>query len=425
MPMTRMTAAALAIGFAAALPVANSPTGAAAADAAWPQWGGPARNFVVEARDLSTTWPAGGPRRKWQNPLGPGYSAIVTDGAALYTVYRDGTDDVAIALDAATGATIWKTAYDAPFVETCSERLGPVPRAAPLLISSTGDRVITVSAGGLMTSLDRRTGARQWSTELTADARDEIRACGYSSSPLGFEDLIITTAGGRGRGVVAIRAATGQLAWQSQDFQNAYSSPLLIDLDGQPEVVAFTYAEVSGLNPRTGALEWTHPHVADQGVNVAMPLWGPDHLLFVSSAYNGGSRVLRLTRQQNAVKVEEVWAHRRVRIHFGNGLRLGDRVYLSNGDFGAAPFVAVDVTTGDTVWRDRSVARASLIAAGNLLLILDEDGTLLLARPSDTGLDTLARAPVLTGRSWTAPTLSGTTLYLRNNSEIVALDLGK
>jgi outer membrane protein assembly factor BamB len=422
--MTRPVIAALAIALAAAPPIAISPTGAAA-DASWPQWGGPSRNFVVEARDLATTWPAGGPRRTWQRPLGPGYSAIVTDGAALYTVYREGSSDVAVALDAATGSTIWKTAYDAPFVETCSERLGPVPRAAPLLISSGGDRIITISAGGLMTSLDRRTGARQWSTALTPGAPDEVRACGYSSSPVAFEDLVITTAGGRGRGVVAVRAATGQLAWQAQDFQNAYSSPLLIDLDGQPEVIAFTYAEVSGLNPRTGALEWTHPHVADQGVNVAMPLWGKDNLLFVSSAYNGGSRALRLTRQPSTVKVDEVWAHRRVRIHFGNGLRLGDRVYLSNGDFGAAPFVAVDVKTGDTVWRDRSVARASLIAAGDLLLILDEDGTLVLARPSETGLDTLARAPILTGRAWTAPTLSGTTLYVRNNTEIVALDLGR
>lgn len=422
--MTRAVLAALATTVAAALPSAGSTSGAAAAGTAWPQWGGPSRNFVVEARDLATAWPESGPRRKWQKPLGPGYSAIVTDGVALYTVYRDGNRDIAVALDASTGATIWKTAYDAPFVETCSERLGPVPRAAPLLVSSPGDRVITISAGGLMTSLDRRTGARQWSTELTPNA-PEVRACGYSSSPVAFQDLIITTAGGQGRGVVAVRAATGETAWHSQDFQNAYSSPLLIDLDGQPEVVVFTYGEVSGLNPRTGALEWTHPHAADQGVNVAMPLWGKDNVLFVSSAYNGGSRALRLSRQQQAVKVDELWFHRRVRIHFGNGLRLGDRIYASNGDFGAAPFVAVDIKTGDTVWRDRSVARASLIAAGDLLLILDEDGTLVLAKPTDTGLDTLARAGVLEGRSWTAPTLSGTTLFVRNNTVIAALDLGK
>ena len=391
----------------------------------WPQWGGPSRNFVVEARDLATEWPATGPRRRWQKPLGPGYSAIVTDGRALYTLSRNGDDDVVVALDAATGETIWHTRYAAPFVETCSERLGAVPRAAPLLTSAGGDRVITISAGGLMNSFDRKTGARQWSVNLTPNPSETVRACGYSASPLAFEDLVITTAGGPGRGVLAVRASTGEVAWQSQDFQNGYSSPVVIDLDGQPELIAFTYGEVSGLNPRSGALEWTHPHPSDQGVNVATPLWGTDGLLFISSAYNGGSRVLRLTRQQGAVKVEEVWAHRRVRIHFGNGLRIGDRIYASNGDFGSAPFVAIDVKSGDTIWRDRSVARSTLIAAGDKLIILDEEGTLALATASDTGLTILAKASVLSGRTWTAPTLSATTLFIRNNAEIVALDLGK
>jgi outer membrane protein assembly factor BamB len=390
---------------------------------AWPQWGGPARNFVVDSRDLATTWPEGGPRRLWQRPLGEGFSAIVTDGRALYTLYRDGAADVVVALDAGNGETIWQTRYDAPFVETCSERLGAVPRAAPL-ITPTGNRLITVSAGGLMHSFDRATGRQQWRVDLLAHAAEASRACGYSSSPVAFDNLIITTAGGPGHGVVAVDAESGRTMWQSQDFQNGYSSPLIIDLDGQPEVVVFTYGEVSGLNPRTGALEWTVPHASDQGVNVATPLWGADHLLFVSSAYNGGSRVLRLARRDGKVTVEEVWANRRVRIHFGNAVRFGSRIFASNGDFGSAPFAAIDVNTGDMVWRDRSVARATLIGAGDKLLILDEDGVLALATPGDAGLTLHARASVLTARAWTVPTLSGTTLFLRDSHQIVALDLG-
>ena len=414
-------AIALATSLLPPLPNATDPS-------AWPQWGGPSRNFVVDARELASSWPADGPRRLWQRPIGEGYSAIVTDGRTLYTLFRDGTTDVAIALDARTGATIWQTRYEAPFVETCSERLGPVPRAAPLI---AGDRLITVSAGGLMTSLERKTGRPQWSLDLLAHTADAVRACGYAASPLAFDDLIITTAGGTGRGVVAVKAATGGIAWHSQDFQNGYSSPILIDLDGRPEVVVFTYGEVSGLDPKTGSLEWSVVHASDQGVNVATPVWGSDNLLFVSSAYNGGSRVLRLSRpdsgtaERGKVKVEEIWAHRRVRVHFGNAVRIGTQVFASNGDFGAAPFVAIDITTGEMVWRDRSVSRSTLIAVGRSLLILDEDGTLALATPNDTGLMIQAKAGVLSGRAWTAPTLSGTTLYLRDLKQIVALELGK
>ena len=387
---------------------------------AWPQWGGPSRNFVAADVKLAESWPATGPRTLWRRAIGDGFSAIVTDGTSLYTLYRAGGDDVAIAVEAATGKELWKTTYPAPFTETCSERLGSAPRAAPLIAA---ERLITVSAGGRLVSLDRRTGKEQWRVDRVSDGSPAALPCGYSSSPVAYKDSIITTAGGRGRGVVAIEAATGKTRWATQDFDNAYSSPILVTVDGTPHLVVFTAGEISGLNPDTGALEWTRAHPADYGVNVAMPLWGPDNLLFVSSAYNGGSRVLKLTRTRGSVNVEELWANKRVRIHFGNAVRIGDRVYASNGDFGAAPFAAVDITTGDMAWRDRSVARSSLIAVGDRLLILDEDGNLVLARPGTDGLTVLARAQVLTNRAWTAPTLSGTRLFLRDRKEIVAVDL--
>ena len=387
----------------------------------WPQWGGPARNFVVAAPGLASTWPADGPRRLWRRPLGDGFSAIVTDGTTLYTLYRDNSQDVAAALDAATGTTRWESRYEAPFNDTCSQQLGPAPRASPLI---DGDRVITASAGGLLNAFDRRTGARLWTYDLVAGTPDAVRACGYSSSPMAFEGRIITTAGGSRRGVVSLDAATGRVAWQTQDFDNGYSSPLLIDLDGKPEVVVFTFGDVAGLDPRTGALEWRFAHPAEFGVNVAMPVWGDDHLLFVSSAYNGGSRALRLTRQAGVVSVEERWSSKRIRVHFGNAVRLGSRVYASNGDFGAAPLAAIEIATGEIVWRDRTLSRSMLIGAGDRLILLDEDGTLALATPGDTGLTVHAKAPILESQTWTPPTLSGTTLYVRNRRDILALDLG-
>lgn len=390
------------------------------AEAAWPQWGGPRRNFVAPAVDLATAWPAAGPPRLWERALGDGYSAIVTDGTTLYTMYRAGTKDAVVALDAATGRTRWESQYEAPFVETCSERLGAAPRSTPLI---AGPRLITVSAGGLMTSFSRATGATEWTHDLLDGAKDAVRACGYSASPIAYKGLVITTGGGKGRGVLAIDATAGTRVWHAQDFENGYSSPILIDLGGRPELVVFTYGDIAGLNPDTGALEWRHSHPADQGVNVATPVWGDDGLLFVSSAYNGGSRVLRVSRTSGAVAVEEVWANKRVRIHFGNAVRMGSRVFGSSGDFGAAPFAAVDVATGEIAWRDRGVARATVLASGARLVILDEDGNLAIASPADDGLTIHAKAPVLGARAWTVPTLSGTTLYLRDQRRIVALDL--
>lgn len=388
----------------------------------WPQWGGPARNFVAPAADLAASWPASGPRQLWRRPLGDGFSGIVTDGTHIYTTYRDGADDVAVAMRAADGVTQWESRYPAPFDESCSERLGPAPRAAPLL---AGERLITTTAGGAMHGFDRRSGKPQWRIDLVPPGSEAAKPCGYASSPVQFEDTIITMGGGKGRGIIAVEAATGRIRWAAEDFVNGYSSPVVIDVEGRPALIAFTAGEISGLDPRTGARDWSIPHPADFGVNVAMPVWTGDGLLFISSAYNGGSRVLRLSRAGDAVRAEEVWAHKRVRIHFGNGVRVGDRIYASSGDSGSAPFTAVDVRTGDILWRDRTVVRASVIACGSRLIILDETGLLVLAEPTPDALRVLAKAQVFDSLAWTAPALAGTRLYLRNRKEIAAFDLGR
>jgi hypothetical protein len=114
-----------------------------------------------------------------------------------------------------------------------------------------------------------------------------------------------------------------------------------------------------------------------------------------------------------------------MRIHHGNFLKIGNHVYGSSGDFGPAPMSAVDLATGEIVWRDRAFAKATLVLVGERLIVLDEDGTLGLATVSPEGLDVQARAEIFSGRSWTAPTLVGTRLYMRDRKQMVALDLGR
>ena len=158
--------------------------------------------------------------------------------------------------------------------------------------------------------------------------------------------------------MVAFRQSDGQVAWQSGDFRNSASSPLLIDVSGAPQLVAFLYEEVTGFDPRDGRLLWRYPHVTEYGLNVSLPVWGGDGLLFISAAYGGGSRVLRVTREADRSSVEELWQSRLMRLHFGNAVRLGDFVLGSSGDFGPAPLTAIDVRTGQVLWRNRSLARA-------------------------------------------------------------------
>ncbi len=113
-----------------------------------------------------------------------------------------------------------------------------------------------------------------------------------------------------------------------------------------------------------------------------------------------------------------------MRVMFGNAIRIGDHLYGTSGDFGPAFLTALDIKTGEPAWQERGYGRSSLIYADGKTIILDEDGSLILARISPTGVKVLSKAHLFDTTSWTVPSLVGTTLYARDRAKIVALDLG-
>lgn len=387
----------------------------------WAQWGGPHRNFISDTKGLATTWPATGPRRLWQRDLGEGYSAIAVEGGMLFTMYRKGDNEVAIALDAATGKTVWEYSYAAPFSPEYDMTNGPGPHATPLV---SGNMVFTSGATGKLNCLDKKTGKVLWSHDLIKEFQGTVRVNGYSCSPIAYKDTVVMMVGGPSSSLVAFNRQNGSVVWKKHDFRNSTSSPIVINVDGQDQLVAFMWSDIVGVDPNNGNLLWSHPHPAEHGLNTSTPIWGPDNLLFMSSGYGGGSRVLKLTRAGDKTTVEELWANSLMRIHFTNAIRVGDFVYGSSGDFGPAPFTAVNVKTGNVVWRNRSFPRASFIFADGRFIILDEDGHLLLATATAEGLTVTSKAELLQNQSWTVPSLSGTHLYLRDRKNIIALELG-
>jgi outer membrane protein assembly factor BamB len=387
----------------------------------WAQWGGPQRNFKSDTKGLATTWPATGPRRLWQRELGEGYSAIAVERGMLFTMYRKGDNEIAIALDAATGKTIWEYSYPAPFSPEYDMTNGPGPHATPLV---SGNLVFTSGATGKFHCLDKKTGKVIWSHDLLGEFHGTLRVNGYSCSPIAYKDKIVMMVGGPSSSLIAFNLKDGSVAWKKHDFKNSTSSPIVVNVDGQDQLVAFMYSEIVGVDPNNGNLLWSHPHPVDFGLNTSTPIWGPDNLLFMSSAYGGGSRVLKLSRVQDKTTVEEVWANRLMRIHFTNAIRVSDLIYGSSGDFGSAPFTAVNVKTGNVVWRNRSFPRATCLFADGRFIILDEDGHLLLATATAEGLTVTSKVELLSNQSWTVPSLSGTRLYARDRKNILAVELG-
>jgi outer membrane protein assembly factor BamB len=387
----------------------------------WPQWGGENRNFKANSRGLSDSWPSAGPRQLWSRELGEGYSTVAVEGGRLYTLYRSEEEgrEVVIAIDATDGKTIWEYGYPAPPLPRINLEYGPGPHATPLIV---GDLVYAVGATGKFHALSKKTGKPVWSHDFYKEFGTVWRR-GYSCSPIAYGNTVIVTLGRKGHAVVAFNQEDGSVVWKKQDFPYGFSSPVLINVDGQDQLVVFMGKQVAGLDAASGDLLWSHPHETSYGLNISTPVWGEGNLLFVSSAYNGGSRLLRLSQSEGRTAVEELWFNNRMRIHFGNAIRIGDYVYGSSGDFGPAFFSAIQLSTGKVVWRDRSLARTSSVYADGKFILVDEDGDLVLATATPKGLTIHSRAGVLNSNAWTAPTLVDTTRYVRDRKMLRAFQL--
>lgn len=402
--------------------------------AGWPQWGGPRRDFIVESGALSESWPAGGPPVRWSRPLGTGHSAIVADESRLYTLYRAGdgrarrgpwaAEESVIAMDAKTGRTLWEHTYPSRREDFS---FGAGPHATPLIV---GERLFTIGTNKQLFAFDKRSGRVLWSHDLIAEfnapellIRPVVKT-GYGCSPIAFRDTILCSVGGPGQSVMAFRQSDGAVVWKSGDFLISEAPPLLIEVAGRPQVVFVGGGTITGLDPATGRILWSHPHDPGNDLNCSTPLWGPDDILVVSSAYKAGSRAIRLRTDGAATLPEELWFTSRVRFMFLNAIRLGEFVYGTTGDFGPAFLTALDVRTGQAAWQHRGFGRSSLVYADGKAIVMDEDGDLALVRLTPDGPTVLAEARIFETTSWTVPTLVGTTLYARDREKVVALELG-
>ncbi len=393
---------------------------AAPAAAQWRQFGGPERNFTVKAAGLADKWPDAGPRKQWERPLGPGYAGIVVGKGQVYTMFRYGDDEAIRAMYADDGRTNFEFQYPAPLHPQTVLDFGKGPNSTPLLLD---DRIITAGFTGIVYCLSLKDGKPFWNHDLVKAFKGKIQEFGYSSSPLLYRDKVIVLVGGEETGAVALDTADGAVKWKSPPLDISYASPILIDVDGQNQIVFMSSTEVIGLNADTGALLWRHPHANEFKNNCTTPVWGSGNRLWVSSHQDGGGRMLQLAHRDGTTEVKELWYSRRARVFHWNTLWLGDYLYACIGDE-ITFLAAIEAATGEIAWRERGFNKANLLHADGKVIALDEDGKLSLLKLSPQQLSLLSRVDLLEKTAWTAPTLAGRTLYVRDQKRILALDLG-
>ncbi len=387
--------------------------------AGWNQWGGPRQDFIVRDAKLAADWPKDGPAEIWSRDLGDGYSGILVEGDRIYTMHRHDDQEAVICMSAATGETIWEHAYESSPAEGHVHEFGDGPRGTPLI---SGNRIYTIGVSGAMRCLDKRTGALHWSQELWKDFGGSVIPHGYASSPIEYKGMVIALSGGDDQSIIAFDKKNGRVVWKNLTYKNSYSTPKIYNILGQDQLVTFMATAVIGVDPNSGELKWEYKHGNQWGQNICMPVWH-DGILFISSP-EAGARGLKLTRSGDDYEVEEVWSTRKIQFYHVSAVREGDFVYGSTGTRQPCFMAAINMKSGKIAWRKRGFAKANCMQADGRLVIFDENGTLAMADANPETLDVLGRTKVFEKVSWTAPTLVGSTMFLRDRERIVALDVG-
>ena len=389
---------------------AIAPASTLAAD--WPQYMGPNRDGISAEKELLTAWPESGPAELWRKPLGPAFSGMSVVGGRLYSADSDAERDYAFCLDADSGEEVWRTAIGPVWVNS----FGNGPRGTPTV---AGDAVYVVSGQGHLAALAAEDGALRWSSDFKERFGLEQLHFGFSTAPLVLGDLVLAEVGGDGSSLVAFDRATGEERWRAAKGGAAYGSPVRLDFGGVDQLVFVNQENVVSVTPG-GDVVWTHPFAPGSGIKPALPIFVEPDLLFVSASYDIGALTLRLKAQGESVGVEEAWQSKVMRNHFNSSVALDGHIY----GFDNATFKCIEAATGGQKWAKRGrMGKGSLVYADGHLLVLTETGRLLLVEATPEAYIEKAAAQVLEGRCWTAPTLSGGLLFLRNREQMVALDL--
>lgn len=408
MTMDRSPAAALSL----ALAFLAGP--AAALD--WPQFRGVNRDGVSAETGLPRSWPAEGPRVVWKRAVGEGYSGISVVGDRLYTMDSDDTVEYVLALEAGSGKELWRVPAGPKLIDS----MGNGPRTTPTV---DGGTVYAMGSHGRLLALKAADGAKIWEVDLVQAFAAKRPNWGYSGSPLIDGDLLILEVGGtEGRGVMAFEKATGSVRWAALDGDAAYASPVLMTIGGIKQYVIPRRAgpQTVALRP-DGSVLWTHPAPFSA---IASALLIPPDKVYVSGGDDAGAVLVRIKTEGgpegSTATVEELWKTRAMKNHFNNAVVVGDHIY----GFDNATFKCLSAATGEQTWAFRGLGKGSLVAAdGDLLIVLSDQGTLLLVEATPAAYMELARFQAMEGKAWTAPTLANGRLYLRDQDEIVVLEM--
>jgi outer membrane protein assembly factor BamB len=379
------------LGVASALPAGD-----------WPNFRGPNHDGISRETGWATDWTATPPKPVWKAKVGLGYAAVIVADGRAFTTGNTRDVDTVFCFDAQTGKVIWKHSYAAP-VDAKYYEGGT--SASPTV---AGDRVYTLSKRGVVHCLAAADGKVIWTKDLAAELDAKIPTWGFAGSILIEGDRAILNVGSAG---TALDKNTGKVLWKSGPVEAGYSTPVPYDAAAGRAVMLATQVDFVAVLVADGRELWRIPWKTQYEVNAADPILVGSKV-FVSSGYNRGGGVFDVSSQPP----KPIWSSKDMRNQLASSVHWQGHLYGVDEN----QLRCLEFETGKVKWTDKVSGKGTVMMAGGKLVVLSERGELLLAEPSPEGFKPSARAQVIGGKCWSAPTLAHGKFYVRTGSGDVA-----
>ncbi|MEN8121765.1 MAG: PQQ-binding-like beta-propeller repeat protein [Bacteroidota bacterium] len=388
------------------------------------QWRGINRTGVYsDEKGLLKEWPENGPKMLWFHDSIPnGYSSVSIVNNTIYLTGIVDTMDVVLALDI-TGKELWQTAFGRAWDGSYQNS-----RATPTIEKN---KVYVSSGRGDIACLNAVNGEIIWSVNASEKYGGTFGRWGLAESLLIDENNVFYTPGGNQTTMIALEKKTGKLVWKSESLNEgpSYTSPLMINKNGNKIIVSVTVNYIIGVQPQNGKILWKFDfgkYKERRNNNTNTPVYHDDGL-FVTSGYNHSSVKLKLADDLSSVSL--MWVDTVLDIHHGGAVKIGDYIYGSNWEHNRmGKWVCLDWNTGKVMYETEWKNKGSVISADGMLYCSEEKTgyiALVKVNPNKFKVISSFKIPKGTGPYWAHPVINNGLLYVRHGTALMVYDIKK
>jgi outer membrane protein assembly factor BamB len=447
-------------------------------DQNWPQWRGPLQNGVAPSADPPVSWsetnnikwkvkiPGGGSATPiiWDNlvfvqtaiptgkkveaapPSSPAGDAPAPPAGGPPPPPRDGTNGApprppggpgggrgrggfgqkptefyqfsVLCLDRQTGKVLWqRVAREEVPHEGVMQNEGTYASPSGL---TDGKRLYAYFGSRGLYCYDM-SGNLQWNQDL-----GKMRIAmtfGEGSSPALYQDsLIINWDNENGSFITALDKNTGKTLWkESRDEHTAWSTPIVVEYDGKPQIITTATGKIRSYDPATGKIIWECGGLTR---NVIPSPVADSSMVYCMSGFMGNSLLaIRLGRTGDLTDTDAIaWTHKKSTPYVPSPLLYGDKLYFyANNN---AVLSCLNTKSGEPLFDAERVeglsnVYASPVGASGHIYLAGRNGTTVILKESDK-FEVLATNQ-LDEKFDASPAAVGKELFLRGRQSLYCI----